>query len=262
MMEGKLTKSFTDDHLKLSIKYQDTQGNWVTGWCRTLYPYNQYNENVRATFELPASALRSYNVKIELSSDTNLSQFNSVVWDKTISHYRLGDYTTTNCDLDENEYTILLAPKKEGTLFTDAHGKVTGVRDRVTAARSWNRLNIGYSLDNKKNDVIFSPKHPAILLTDANGAKSIRMVNQGAISDTLGSTPEFIYDVGPGHPSPYLYSYEDPVYMFAGKFSVTGFLIKFSQWPGEPNGPGYHNFKNHNSLQSRYFNLYNTISEK
>ncbi|CAF4933582.1 unnamed protein product, partial [Rotaria sp. Silwood1] len=33
------------------------------------------------------------------------------------------------------------------------------------------------------------------------------------------------------------------------------------QWPGEPNGPGYHNFKNPNSLQSRYFNLYNTISE-
>jgi hypothetical protein len=52
MIEGKLTKPFTDDYIKLSIKYQDVQGNWMTGWCRTLYPYNQYNENVRAAFEL------------------------------------------------------------------------------------------------------------------------------------------------------------------------------------------------------------------
>ncbi|CAF0915983.1 unnamed protein product [Adineta ricciae] len=219
IMEGKLTKPFTNDHIKLSINYQNIQGSWMVGWCKTLYSYNQYNEN------------------IELSSNTNLSSFSSVVWDKTISHFKLGDYTGINCDLDENEYTILLTPKKR-----------------------W--LSTGYSLDNKKNDVIFSPTNPAILLTDTNGAKSIKMVNQGTAGDILGSTPEFIYNVGPGHPIPYLYSYTDPVYMFAGKFSVNGFFIKFSQWPGEPNGPGYHNFKNPNSLQSRYFNLYNTINEK
>ncbi|CAF4409132.1 unnamed protein product, partial [Rotaria socialis] len=210
-MEGKLTKPFTDDHIKLSIKYQDAQGNWATGWCKTLYSYNQYNENVRAAFELPESALSSYNVKIELDSETNLSTFSSVSWDKTISHYKLGDYTVTNCDLDENEYTILLTPRKNGTLIIDANGKVTGVKDRVTTAHSWSRLNIGYSLDNKKNDVVFSPKNPAALFTDTNGAISIKMVNQGAVNDTLGSTPEFIYNVGPGHPIPYLYSYADPV---------------------------------------------------
>ena len=262
VMEGKLTKPFTDDHVKLSVKYQDDQENWITSWCKTLYSYNQYNENVRAAFELPASALSSYNVKIELSSATDLTNFNSVVWDKTISHYKLDDYTVANCDLDENEYTLLLTPKKEGTLINDTNGLITGVKDRVTSAHSWNRLNTGFSLDNKKDDIIFSLKNPAVLITDDNGAKSIKMVNQGPINDMLGSTPEFIYNVSPEHPIPYLYSYEDPVYMFAGKFSVNGFFIKFSQWPGEPNGPGYHNFKNPNSLQSRYFNLYNTISEK
>jgi hypothetical protein len=106
-MEGKLTKPFTNEHVNLSVKYQDDQGNWITGWCKTLYSYNQYNENVRAAFELPASASSSYNVKIELSSDTDLTNFNSVVWDKTINHYKLSDYTAANCDLDENEYTIL-----------------------------------------------------------------------------------------------------------------------------------------------------------
>ncbi|CAF1510501.1 unnamed protein product [Adineta ricciae] len=262
IMEGKLMKPFTNDHIKLTIKYQDAQGIWMAGWCKTLYSYNQYNENVRAAFELTASALNSYNVKIELSSDTYLSNFKSVVWNKMISHYKLGDYTTTNCDLDENEYTILLTPKKDGTLNTDVNGKVIGVKDRVTTDHSWNKLNNGFSIDNKKNDVVFSLTNPATLLTDANGVKSIKMVNQEGGTGILGSTPEFIYNVGPGHPIPYLYSYADPVYMFAGKFSVNGFFIKFSQWPGEPNGPGYHNFKNPNKLQSRYFNLYNSISEK
>ncbi|CAF0784562.1 unnamed protein product [Adineta ricciae] len=82
------------------------------------------------------------------------------------------------------------------------------------------------------------------------------------VEGSTESDYESIETISPGHPRPYLYSYDDPVYIFAGKFSANGFFIKFSQWSGEPNGPGYHSFKNPNSLQSRYFNLYNTISEK
>ncbi|MGG7552557.1 T9SS type A sorting domain-containing protein [Chryseobacterium arthrosphaerae] len=260
MMSGKLIKPVTSDHVKLSVKYKDAQGNWVTGWCKTLYSYNRYNEQLKAVFELPASAQSSYNLKVELSSDTNLTNFSSITWDKTVSHYKLGDYNSSSCDLDENEYTILLTPKKEGTLITDTNGKVTGIKDRVTSANAWNKLG-NVIMNNKKDDVIFSPKNPATLF-DNNGIKSVKMINQSAVSDTLGATPEFIYHEMPGHPIPYLYTYNDPVYMFAGKFSISGMLLKFSQWPGEPNGPGYHNFKNPNQLQSRYFNLYNTIFEK
>lgn len=262
VVEGKLTKPFMTDNVKLSIKYQDSQGNWVIGWSKMLYSYNQYNESLKATLELPASAVSSYNLKIELTSDTNLSNFNSVVWDKTVSHYKQGDYASANCDLDENEYTILLTPKKDGTVITDANGKVTGVKDRVTSANSWNKLSAILPMDNKKNDVVFSLKNPSTLISDPNGIKSIKLLNQGVVSDTLGSTPEFIYNNNPGHPSPYLYSYTDPVYMFAGKFSVNGFFIKFSQWPDEPNGPGYHDFRNPDSPQSRYFTLINTIHDK
>ncbi|UJR12429.1 hypothetical protein I4U23_016605 [Adineta vaga] len=111
--EGKLTKPFTADHIKLSIKYKDAQGNWVTGWCKTLYSYNQYNENRHC---LPTPMVP-----------------NPLKW-----------------SIRELLVTLWVPP-----------------------------LNL---------------------------------------------------------------------------FTI--------QWPGEPNGPGYHNFKNPNRLQSRYFNLYNTISEK
>lgn len=260
IMSGKLTKPVTSDHVKLSVKYKDAQGNWVTGWCKTLYSYNRYNEDLKAIFELPASAQSAYNLKVELSSDTNLTNFNSITWDKTVNHYKFGDYNSSSCDLDENEYTILLTPKKEGTLIKDANGKVTGIKDRVTSAHAFNKLG-NVIMNNKKDDVVFSPRTPATLF-DNNGIKSVKMINQGAVNDTIGATPEFIYHEMPGHPIPYLYTYNDPVYMFAGKFSISGMLLKFSQWPGEPNGPGYHNFKNPNQLQSRYFNLYNTLAEK
>jgi len=260
VMSGQFNKPFTNSNILLSVKYQNAQGEWVTGWCKTLYSYNQYNEILKATFELPASANPTYNLKIELSSDSSTSNFNSVVWGKVVSHYKQSDYTAANCDLDENEYTILLTPRKESTLITDANGKVTGVKDRVTSANSWNKLG-NVIMNNKKSNVVFSPKNPAILF-DSNGIKSIKMLNTGAVSDTLGSTPELIYDAVAGHPIPYLYTYNDPVYMVAGKFSISGLLLKFSQWPGDANGPGYHDFRNPSLLKSRYFNLYNAMYEK
>lgn len=258
IVEGKLTKPFTSDHVRMEIKYQTPQGGWITIWCKNLYSYNQYNENLKASFELPASTSSSYNLKIELNSNSNLNNFNSVVWEKSVSHYKQGDYTSASCELDENEYTILLTPKKSETLMLNSAGKVTGVKDRVTSAHSWNKLS-NVIMNNKKDDVVFAPTDPALLAPDG---KSIKMINAGPLNSVLGSTPEFIYNEMYGHPIPYLYSYNDPVYMFAGKFSINGLMMKFSQWPGEPNGPGYHNFKNPDQLESRYFNMYNTIHEK
>lgn len=254
VMSGQFSKPFTDSNILLSIKYQNTLGEWVTAWCKTLYSYNQYNEDLKATFELPASVNSTYNLKVELSSDTN--NFTNVVWNKTVNHYKQGDYAIGNCDLDENEYTMLLTPKKAGTLLTDANGKATGIKDRVTSAYSWNKLG-NVLMDNKKNDVVFSPTNPSDIITESNDIKSVKLLNTGAITNTLGSTPEFIYNEATGHPIPYLYSYDDPVYMFAGKFSSDGFFMKFSQWPGDADGPGYFNFKDPTHLESRYFNLYN-----
>lgn len=260
IVSGKLKKPFTSDDVKLVIKYKDELGNWISGWSKLLYSYNQYNENLTAMLELPASSLASYNVKIELSSNSNINNFNSITWEKSISHYKASDYADSFCDLDENEYTMLLTPRKNGTVITDVNGKVTGVKDRVTSDHFWNKLG-NIIMDNKKNDVIFSPTIPAIL-NDINGIKSVKMDNQGGTNTILGSTPQFIYNSQSGHPTPYLYTYDDPVYIFAGKFSTDGFLLDFSQWEGDADGVGYHNFKVPNQLKSRYFNLTNTITEK
>ncbi|MCF2221276.1 T9SS type A sorting domain-containing protein [Chryseobacterium sp. PS-8] len=260
IISGKLKKPFTPDDVKLVIKYKDELGNWTTGWSKLLYSYNQYNENLTAMLEIPASSLASYNVKIELSSNSNINNFNSITWEKSISHYKASDYANSFCDLDENEYTMLLTPRKNGTVITDANGKVTGVKDRITSDHYWNKLG-NIIMDNKKNDVIFSPTIPAIL-NDINGIKSVKMDNQGGTNTVLGSTPQFIYNSQSGHPTPYLYTYDDPVYIFAGKFSTDGFLLDFSQWEGDADGVGYHNFKVPNQLKSRYFNLTNTITEK
>ncbi len=261
VITGKLTKPFLNDHVKLSIKYQDLQGSWITGWCKILYSYNQYNEILTARFELPASTQSLYNIKIELSSNTNISNINSVTWEKNVSHYKSNDYVPARCDLDENEYTILLTPRKDGTLITNSTGKVNGVKDRVTSAHSWNKIG-NVIMDNKKDDVVFSLVEPSDLIINANGSKAIKLINNGAVGDTLASTPESVYNEQSGHPIPYLYSYNDPIYMFAGKFSIQGFMMKFSQWPGEPDGPGYFNFKNPDYLESRYFNLYNRTWKK
>lgn len=261
VMSGQFNKPFTNSNILLSIKYQNTSGEWVTGWCKMLYSYNQYNEILKATFELPASTNANYNLKIELSSDSNTSNFSSVTWSKVVNHYKFSDYSPINCDLDENEYTILLTPKKEGTLITDPNGKVTGVKDRVTSAYPWNKLG-NVVMNNKKDNNLFSPTNPALLIDNGNGVKSVKMLNIGSPTDVLGATPDEIYNEISGHPTPYLYTYNDPVYMVAGKFSINGLLLKFSQWPGDANGPGYHDFRNPNLLKSRYFNLYNTMYEK
>ncbi len=261
LISGSLTKPFTTDHVKLSIKYQDSSGNWITGWCKILYSYNQYNENLVAKFELPASTNNSYNLKIDLSSNSNITNWSMINWNKDVKHYKSGDYSTVNCDLDENEYTILLTPKKNGTLNLNANNKVTSVKDRVTSIHSWNKLS-NVLMNNKKDNVLFTLKNPANLVSEPNGIKALSIVNQGIITDTIAATPDFIYNEMPGHPIPYLHSYDDPIFIFAGKFSVSGFLIKFSQYPLDPNGSGYHDFKNPNALQSRYFNTYNTIYEK
>lgn len=42
VMGGQFNKPFTNSNILLSIKYPNAQGEWVTGWCKTLYSYNQY----------------------------------------------------------------------------------------------------------------------------------------------------------------------------------------------------------------------------
>ncbi|CEJ68282.1 hypothetical protein BN1195_00564 [Chryseobacterium oranimense G311] len=118
VMKGNFQKPVTSGDVKVTIKYKDAQNNWVSLWCKTFAGNYEYNEDLTANFELPQSALNTHSVKVELSSDATITNWQSIIWDKTVSHYKQSNYAYANCDLDENQYTILFTPKKTGPFYT------------------------------------------------------------------------------------------------------------------------------------------------
>lgn len=254
VMNGLFTKPSTSDEVKLTIKYKGAQNNWVSVWCKK-FGTNAYDEVLAATFELPASALGVYSVKVELSADSNLANWSSIIWNKTVSHYRQTDYTVGNCQLDENQYTILFTPKKNGTVLYNPDGSVSGVKDRVTSQQLYKKLD---------SIVLSIPGNGTLDNTNPN-APVINIENPNNLN-TIVSSQKYIYQGSDS--SPFEFSYHDPVYLFAGKFSSSGFFINFSNWflppeeGGEAWGRGYLDFTNPNALINRYYNLYNYIDKQ
>ncbi|MGG5209012.1 T9SS type A sorting domain-containing protein [Chryseobacterium sp. MIQD13] len=255
VIKGNFQKPNTSGDVKVTIKYKDAQNNWVSLWCKTFAGNYEYNEDLTANFELPQSALNTHSVKVELSSDATITNWSSITWDKTVSHYKQANYTYANCDLDENQYTILFTPKKAGTVSYNSNGTVSGVKDRVTSQH----------LERKLDDIVLSFQGNAALDNSNANSPVVNITNPNNLA-TIASSQKFIYQNS--DTSPFEFSYHDPVYMFAGKFSNESFFINFSNWflppeeGGEPWGRGYLDFTNPNSLLNRYYNLYNYINEK
>lgn len=255
VMKGNFQKPNTSGDVKLTIKYKDAQNNWVSVWCKTFAGNYNYNEDLTANFELPESIANTQTVKIELSSASTISNWQSITWDKTVSHYKKSNYTYKDCDLDENQYTILFTPKKDGTVLYNPNGSVSGVKDRVTSQ------NLTKKIDNN----VLSLLGNASLDNTNTNSPVINITNPNNLA-TIASSQKYIYQGSDA--SPFEFSYHDPVYMFAGKFSNESFFINFSNWflppeeGGEGWGRGYLDFTNPNALVNRYYNLYNYINEK
>lgn len=255
VIKGNFIKPITTDDVKIIIKYKDNLGNWVSVWCKTFTAGTEYNQYLDAKFELPASTVSLRNLKIELNSNGNLTNWQSISWNKSVSHYKQSDYTTNNCALDENEYTILFTPKKSETVSLNPNGTVSSIKDRVTSQ------HLAKKLDNIALSIL---GNGTIDNTNVNGP-AVKIENPNNLT-TIASSQKYIYQGS--DTSPWEYSYHDPVYMFAGKFSNAGFFINFSnwfmteEWGGEQAGRGYLDFNNPNALVNRYFNLYNYITEK
>ncbi|MCW3160418.1 T9SS type A sorting domain-containing protein [Chryseobacterium oryctis] len=255
ILKGNFFKPNTSGDVKVTVKYKNAQNNWVSVWCKTFAGNYEYNEDLTANFELPESALNSYSIKVELSSDSDITNWSSITWDKTVKHYKKADYTYANCDLDENQYTILFTPKKDGTVLYNSNGTVSGVKDRVTSQH----------LSKKLDDIVLSFQGNATLDNSNANSPIINITNPNNLT-TIASSQKYIYQGS--DTSPFEFSYHDPVYMFAGKFSNESFFINFSNWflppeeGGEPWGRGYLDFTNPNALLNRYYNLYNYINEK
>ncbi|MFC7348664.1 T9SS type A sorting domain-containing protein [Chryseobacterium zhengzhouense] len=254
VINGSFNKPVTSDNVVVTIKYKDALGNWLPVWNKTFIAANAFNQNLTASFELPASTVALQNIKIELSSGSNLSNWQSITWQKTVSHYKQSDYTTGKCLLDENDYTYLFTPKKAGTVVLNPDGTVANVKDRVTSLQLPKKLdNIALSINATGTLDNSNPDAPVINIENPNNLA------------TIASSQKYIYQGS--DTSPWEYSYHDPVYMFAGKFSNAGFFINFSNWAmppeegGEQAGRGYLDFTNPNALVNRYYNLYNYINQ-
>jgi len=149
----------------------------------------------------------------------------------------------------------LFTPKTSGTVVLNPDGTVQSVKDRVTS------LQLPKKLDN----IALSINANGILDNSNPDAPVINIENPNNLA-TIASSQKYIYQGS--DTSPWEYSYHDPVYMFAGKFSSAGFFINFSNWflppeeGGEQAGRGYLDFTNPNALVNRYYNLYNYINEK
>ncbi len=255
VITGNFTKPVTSDQVVITIKYKNSSGNWVSAWDKTFAATNEFNQNLTASFELPASNINKQNVKIELSSNTNLSNWQSIIWQKTVYHYKQSDYTTGQCQLNENDYTYLFTPKTNETVVLNQDGTVKSIKDRVTSLHLHKKLdNIALSINATGTLNTSNPKAPVINIENPNNLT------------ILANTQKYIYQGS--ELSPFEYSYHDPVYMFAGKFSDAGFFVNFSNWAlpleegGEQAGRGYLDFTNPNALINRYYNLYNYINQK
>ena len=77
-IQGNFYKPITSSHVKLTIKYKDSQNNWIPVWCKSFAGESEYNEDLTASFELPASTTPIQNVKMELSSDADISNWSAI----------------------------------------------------------------------------------------------------------------------------------------------------------------------------------------
>lgn len=254
LISGNFTKPVTSGDVTLTIKYKDAANNWVSVWCKVFPAGDQYDEQLKAAFELPVSTLSAYDIKMELSAGAALSNWSSITWQSAVNHYRQGDYTAGICDLDENQYTILFTPRKNGTVQY-ANGMVSGVKDRVRPMHLYKKLD----------SIVLSVNGTGFIDSTNSNAPYISLSNPNGVS-AIVSSQKYIYQGSDA--SPFEFSYHDPVFLFAGKFPNTGFFINFSNWylpadqGGETSGRGFLDFTNPNSLLNRYYNLYNYIEEK
>lgn len=108
IVSGSFTKPFTTDNVKLSIKYRDSTGNWITGWCKILYSYNQYNENLIAKFEknyFLNNAILSYNI-------INNSNFTIVSGDDYLIEQINKSWKNINLDAFFNSIGYIIKPNE------------------------------------------------------------------------------------------------------------------------------------------------------
>lgn len=100
---GVFTKPVTSDAVTVSLLGKNNEGTFNTLWCKTYSAVETVNSVLTANTILPALAADYQEVKIAITSDTNVA-WDKIMWDAKLTHYPLGNFTVvtptpsdTNC---------------------------------------------------------------------------------------------------------------------------------------------------------------------
>ena len=100
---GVFTKPVTSDAVTVSLLGKNSLGTFTTLWCKTYSAAETVNSVLTANTILPALAADYQEVKIAITSETNVA-WDKIMWDAKLTHYPLGNFTAvtptpsdTNC---------------------------------------------------------------------------------------------------------------------------------------------------------------------
>jgi RHS repeat-associated protein len=89
---GVFTKPVTSDAVTVSLLGKNSSGIFNTLWCKTYSATEVANGTLTAKTVLPALAADYQEVKIAITSDTNVA-WDKIGWDAKLTHYSSGQYT-------------------------------------------------------------------------------------------------------------------------------------------------------------------------
>ena len=89
---GTFTKPITSDAVTVSLLGKNSSGIFNTLWCKTYAATETANGVLTAKTVLPALTEEYQEVKITITSDTNVA-WDKISWDAKLTHYPLGQYS-------------------------------------------------------------------------------------------------------------------------------------------------------------------------
>lgn len=127
---GIFTKPVTSDAVTVSLLGKNNEGTFNTLWCKTYSAVETVNSVLTANTILPALAADYQELKIAITSETNVA-WDKIMWDAKLTHYSSANFTAitplpsdTNCTginaaviTGKSDYETI--PFKDYSLFAD-----------------------------------------------------------------------------------------------------------------------------------------------
>jgi len=154
---GVFTKPITSDAVTVSLLGKNSSGIFNTLWCKTYAATETANGILTAKTVLPALTEEYQEVKITITSDTNIA-WDKISWDAKLTHYPSGQYSVTtpapsdiNCTgvnsanitgtsdyetVPFKDYNLFASHLIEGQLYTAAAAGLITLTPALTAVNT------------------------------------------------------------------------------------------------------------------------------